>query len=134
MTLNSKTELSIRNNILSGLVTISLAGGYLRIYDGVQPFNADTAIVSQTMLVELRFLNPAFSSPVNGIIVCDTITPCTDAAATGTATWFRALKNDGSTAVFDGSVGMSSSNLIIATTSINQHDVIGVPTFLITLR
>lgn len=39
-----------------------LDNGYLRIYDGTQPTNADTAIGAQVLLAELRF-NATASGP-----------------------------------------------------------------------
>jgi hypothetical protein len=42
----------------------------------------------------------------------------TAADATGTATFFRAFKADGTTAVYDGSVGTSSADLVIDSTAI----------------
>jgi len=37
--------------------------GYIRIYDGSQPANADTAITTQNLLATLRFASTAFGSP-----------------------------------------------------------------------
>lgn len=99
-------------------------GGYLRIYDGAQPADGDTAVSSQVLLAELRFGNPAFGAAVNGVITANAITADSDANNTGTATWFRAVASDGTTSVFDGSVGISNANMILATTSISQHQTV----------
>ena len=82
-----------------------LNNGYLRIYDGTQPANADTAVGAQVLLAELRFNATAFGAAVNGVAAANTLTKDASANASGTATWFRALKSDGTTVVLDGSVG-----------------------------
>jgi hypothetical protein len=95
-----------------------LDNGYLRIYDGSQPANADTAVTTQTLLAELRWNATAFGAASNGVATANSLTADTSADATGTASWFRALKSDGTTAVFDGSVGTASADLILNSTSI----------------
>lgn len=95
-----------------------LDNGYLRIYNGSQPANADTAVTTQTLLAELRWNATAFGAASNGVATANSLTADTSADATGTASWFRALKSDGTTAVFDGSVGTASADLILNSTSI----------------
>lgn len=87
-----------------------LDNGYLRIYDGAQAANADTALGAQVLLAELRWNATAFAGAVNGAATANAITGGTGLAAS-TATWFRALKSDGTTVVFDGSVGTSGANI-----------------------
>jgi hypothetical protein len=96
----------------------ALDDGYLRIYDGTQPANADTAIVAQNLLAELRFDSDAFGAASSGVITANAIADDASAAATGTATWARILASDGTTVWFDGSVGTASANVILNTTSI----------------
>jgi hypothetical protein len=98
--------------------------GYVRIYDGAQPADADTAVSTQVLLAELRFGATAFGTAVGGVITANSITADSDANNTGTATWFRALASDGTTSVFDGSVGTTNANMVIATTSIAQHQTV----------
>lgn len=92
--------------------------GYLRIYDGTQAATADTALGAQVLLAELRFNATAFAAAVNGVATANAITADSAANATGTATWFRALKSDGTTVIFDGSVGTATSDLVLNTASI----------------
>lgn len=103
--------------------------GYLRIYDGTQPATADTAISTQVLLAELRFNATAAPAASNGVLTFNAITQDSSANNTGTASWFRALKSDGSTALFDGSVGTSGSDINIATTSIVAGAIVGVSSF-----
>ena len=106
--------------------SVLLDNGYLRIYDGTQPATANTAIGSQVLLAELRFNADAAPVAVNGVLTFNAITQDSSANNTGTASWFRALKSDGSTVLFDGTVGVSGSDLNIATTSIVAGAIVGV--------
>lgn len=92
--------------------------GKLRIYDGTQPATADTAITTQTLLAELTLNATAFGAASAGVATANAITSDASADATGTASWFRVLKSDGTTVLFDGSVGTSGCNLNLNTTSI----------------
>jgi len=106
-----------------------LNSGYLRIYDGSQPATADTAIGSQVLLAELRFNATAFGAAVNGVATANAITSDSDANATGTATWFRAFESDGTTVVFDGSVGTGTFDLNITNTLIAIHGIVNCGSF-----
>jgi len=106
-----------------------LNNGYLRIYDGTQPATANTAVSTQTLLAELRWNGTAFGAASNGVATANAITSDTSADATGTASWFRALKSDGTTAVFDGSVGTSSADLILNSVSISAGSTVSVSSF-----
>ena len=109
--------------------------GYLRIYSGSKPANADTAVSTQTLLAELRFAATSAPAAVAGVLTFNAISSDTAADATGTATWFRALKSDGTSAVLDGTVGAtgSTSNLELATTSIVANARISVTSFVHTV-
>ena len=56
----------------------------------------------------------------------DAITSDTSADNTGTATFFRALESDGTTVVFQGTVGTSGAELNLNTTSIVQLGTVSV--------
>lgn len=107
-------------------VTALLDGGTLRIYDGTQPATANTAVSTQTLLAELTFGSPAFGSASNGVSTANAITADSSANAAGTATWFRALKADGTTPVFDGSVGTSDANLVLSSVSLSTGIAVSV--------
>lgn len=103
--------------------------GYLRIYDGAQPTNADTAIGAQTLLAELRFAATAIATSVNGVLTAAALTADSSANASGTAAWYRALKSDGTTAICDGSVGTSAADLIMNSTAISAGASVSVTSF-----
>jgi hypothetical protein len=88
-----------------------LNSGFLRIYDGTQPATADTAVSTQVLLAELTFSATAAPAASGGVITFNGLTSDTNANATGTPTWYRAVRTDGTTVVMDGSAGASASNL-----------------------
>lgn len=106
-----------------------LDNGYLRIYSGTQPANADTAIGAQVLLAELRWNATMSGAASNGVITANAITSEDSALATGTATWFRALKSDGTTVVLDGSVGTSGANLNLTSVAITTGTQVAVTAF-----
>lgn len=110
-------------------VTVRLNTGYLRIYDGAQPTDADTAVGAQVLLAELRWNATAFGAASNGVATANAITQDSSANATGTAAWFRALESDGTTAVFDGSVGTSGANLNLNSVAISAGAAVSVSAY-----
>lgn len=92
--------------------------GYLRIYEGDRPATPATAITDQTLLSEHRFSNPAADDVTDGVITFDAISAEDAALAEGQASFARALKADGTTAIVDLSVGASDANVVLASTTI----------------
>ena len=125
---------------MSAVVAL-LNTGFLEIYAGTQPTDANTALSGQTLLSGgMTFAATAFGTPVaTGVagsrVVTATANPIvsdTSAAATGTAAWFRAYKSDGVTGVMDGSVGTSGCDLNLNTTAIVQYATVSVTSLTIT--
>ena len=125
----SSTAVNAQADALSDL----LDNGYLRIYDGTQPANANTAITTQVLVAELRFNATAAPAASSGVLTMNSITQDSSANNTGTATWFRALKSDGSTVVFDGSVGTSGCDLNLGSTSITSGASVAVTSMTFTV-
>ncbi len=94
--------------------------GWLRIYDGTQAATADTAVGAQVILAELRFSATSAPAAAAGVLTFNAITSDTAANATGTASWFRCFKSDGTTAVYDGSVGTATSDLVLNSVAISS--------------
>lgn len=128
MALNTQLANATVNAQADALGTL-LDNGYLRLYDGAQPATADTAVSTQVLLAELRFAADAFPAAVGGLLTANAITADSAANATGTASWFRALKSDGTTVVLDGSVGTADANMTIATTSISAGQTVSCSSF-----
>lgn len=125
----SSTAVNAEADALSDL----LDNGYLRIYDGTQPANANTAITTQVLLAELRFNATAAPAASGGVLTMNAITQDSSADNTGTATWFRALKSDGSTVVFDGSASTSGADLNLGSTSITSGASVAVTSMTFTV-
>lgn len=106
-----------------------LDNGYLRIYDGTQPATADTALGAQVLLAELRFNAAAFPGATAGVASAAAITADSSANASGTATWFRALASDGTTVIYDGSVGTSGCDLNLNSVAISAGAAVSVSSF-----
>jgi hypothetical protein len=106
-----------------------LNSGYLRIYDGTQAATADTALGAQVLLAELRWNATAFGAAAAGVATANPITSDASANASGTASWFRALKSDGTTVIFDGSVGTAAADLVLSTVAIVAAAIVDVSAF-----
>lgn len=128
MALNPKLTNAAASAAADAVVDL-LDNGYLRIYDGTQATNADTAVGAQVLLAELRFNATAFGAASNGVATANAFTQDSSANATGTASWFRALASNGTTVVFDGSVGTASADLVLNSVSITSGAAVSVTSF-----
>ena len=131
MSLNPKLS-NAAANAEADAVAALCNSGYIKIYAGSQPADANTAISGQTLLATLRFGSTAFGAAVAGVATANAITQDSDAAATGTAAFFRVLKSDNSTVVFDGSVGVGTFDLAMATVALVQHAIVTISSFTFT--
>jgi hypothetical protein len=102
-------------------------GGTIQIRSGAQPANANAA-ASGTLLVTLTFSATAFAAAVANVATANAIGSA-NAVATGTAAWFRALKSDGTTVCFDGSVGTSGCDINLSSTSITSGGNVALTSF-----
>jgi hypothetical protein len=103
--------------------------GSLRIYSGTMPTTADTALSGNTLLSTLPMAATAFgaANTSTGVATAAAITSDTNAAATGTATFFRVLETGGTVVVFQGTVTVTggggelqlSSTSIVATGTVS---------------
>lgn len=119
---------TLRNNRLDQITSAVGASGLLRIYDGSRPATGGAAT---TLLAELT-CNATFApGAAAGVLTLNAITQDSSANATGTATWFR-ITTSGGTAVVDGSVSTSGSDLNLTTTSIVSTQPVSVSSFTIT--
>jgi hypothetical protein len=128
LALNPKRATAAVNAEADAVATL-LNNGYLRIYDGTQPTTANTAIGAQVLLAELRWNATAFGASSGGVATAAAITSDSSANATGTAAWFSALKSDGTTVVFMGSVGTGTNDIVLNTTSIVAAAAVAVSAF-----
>jgi hypothetical protein len=111
----------------------------VRIYDGSQPASPDVAVGTQTLLAEIdlgtaTIFGAAGTSGNSATATASAILPKTQTSATaaGTASWFRAVDAD-TTAVIDGTVGTSGTDMVIDNTSIAVGQEVKILTWKIKL-
>lgn len=122
----------MKNARLNAITTYAGASALLRIYDGTKPATADTAVGAQVLLAELT-CNATFAPAASGgVLTLNSITQDSSANATGTASWFRLVKSDGTTVVMDGTVGTSGADLNLASTAIAAGTAVSVTSFVLT--
>jgi len=120
---------AIRNAMLDAITTAAGNAALLRIYDGTRPATGGAAT---TLLAELTCGTPFAAGASSGVLTLGSITQDSSANASGTATWFRIVKSDGTTQVIDGNVGTSGSDLNLTTTTIVSGQPVSVTSFTIT--
>lgn len=130
MALNPKFSDTSANAAANAIAALA-NGGDLKIYDGTQAVNANTAVGAQVLLATLTFNATAFGGAVAGVCTANAITSAA-AVATSTATWFRALKSDHATVVFDGSIGTAGANINLNATAIVTGATVAVSALTVT--
>lgn len=130
MALNPHYALARRNEVLTTFTTHANSG-LLRIYDGSQPANADVAISTQVLLAELTMNATAFLVAA-GVATANAVTQDASANNTGTASWFRLVKSDGTTVLMDGSVGTSGADCNLDSVSITAAVPVSITAFTLT--
>lgn len=121
-------------NAACDAVTALLNSGKIRIYSGTRPANANTALSGNTLLAELTFGATAFGAAVAGVATANAITADADADATGTATFARLFKSNGTSVVTDIDVTTSagSDRIVLDTVGIAQHANVSISSLTIT--
>lgn len=130
MALSPKTAVASRNLALDAAFDV-LNSGKLRIYDGTQPSDADTALGAQVLLADLALGSTAFAAASSGSKAANSITQDSSADATGTATW-GSLLNSSNVRKLDYSVGTSGANLNLNSVAISSGAAVSVSSFTIT--
>lgn len=111
-------------NLMLSAIGATLNSGMLRIYSGTEPSTATAELTDNILLAEMPFGATAFGSPIfvnsSCVITANLITGDSDANSDGIATFFRAIKSDGSTVVWQGAVG---EELIITGSGANPYQI-----------
>ncbi len=119
----------LRNARLDAITSFAGASALLRFYDGTRPATGGAAT---TLLAEL-VCNATFAPAASGgTLTLNAIASDAAANATGTATWFRLVKADGTTHVTDGNIGTSGSDINLNTVFIVSGGPVGQASFVIT--
>jgi hypothetical protein len=132
MAVNTRLGAATRNAAVDGITAQIGSSGKLRIYDGTQPTDADTALGAQVLLADLALTADAFADASAGTATANAITSDTSANATGTATWGSFLTS-GDVRKIDFSVGTSSANLILNSVAIQSGATVSVSAFTFTI-
>ena len=133
MALNPKTNIASRNAALNAIFD-TLNNGTMRIADGTQPTDCDTALGAQVDLADLTFGATAFATASAGSKAANAITQDSSINANGTASWgtlqASGVAFSGSNArVHDFSVGTSSSNLVFNSVAFSSGAACQVTSF-----
>lgn len=107
------------------------ANAYIRVYNGTRPETVGTALSGNTLLAELRGNASQFGTVASGALTMSTETIDSSADATGTPTFARIFKSDGTTAVFDCSAAVGSGDLNFLT-SITAGQPVDITSFSLT--
>jgi hypothetical protein len=119
----------LRSARADAITTYAGNSGKIRLYSGSRPALGGAIT---TLLAELT-CNATFApGAASGVLTLNAITQDSTADATGTATWFRMFKSDGTTIVMDGDVGTSGSDLNMNSTSIVVNGVVAITSFVLT--
>jgi len=121
-----------RNALLDAITSTLGTSGLLRIYSGVAPANPGTALSGNALLAELALSATFAPAASSGVLTANAITQDSSADATGTASFFRLYKSDGTTCVLQGTVGTSGADLNLVTTSIIASQPVQVTSLTIT--
>ncbi len=120
---------ALRNSRMDAITTLAAGSGFVRIYNGTRPATGGTAT---TLLAQLT-CNATFApAAASGVLTLNAITQDSSADATGTASWFRIVKSDGTTHVLDGDVGTTGSDLNLTTVSIVATQPVSISSFVLT--
>jgi hypothetical protein len=125
-----------RNSAVDSITALINAGGAgtIKIYNGAQPANPQTALSGQTLLGTLTFSATSFGAGATGVATANSITQDSSADASGTASWARIASGGGST-VFDCDVtGTGGGGTIqLNTTTIAAGGPIQISSFTLTM-
>jgi hypothetical protein len=118
-------------------ITALLNSGTISIYSGSAPATVETAASGTLLSSGLTFSATAFGNATDSgtglaVATANTITSDTNAAASGTAGYFRAISS-GSTVVLQGTVGTSSADMVLNSTSITAGGTVSVTSYVINL-
>lgn len=121
-------NVALRNAQMDAITTFTGSAAKLRIYNGTRPATGGTAT---TLLAEFTLGTP-FAPAASAAVLSPTLPANVNASATGTATWFRVVKSDGTTHVLDGDAGTAGTDLILNTASLNSGVAVSITGWTVT--
>lgn len=130
MAADTRVTVLCRNDMVDALVAYAGADAKLIIYDGDVPATSDTALDAQVALATLTI--PSFG--VDGAVATAAAITVVAADETGTATFFRVYKSNGTTCVWQGTVGTLAADLVLNDVDLVAGGGIGVTALTFTLN
>lgn len=121
---------SLRTSRMDAVVTDVGTSAKIRVYNGTRPTNVGTALSGNTLLAELTGNASQFGTTSNGALTVSAITNDSSADASGTPTFARIFKSDGTTAVMDISAGVGSGDLNFST-ALTAGQIVSITSFVI---
>lgn len=101
----SSSSVAARNAAVNAMTAL-LNGGFLRVYDGTPPANADAALSGNNQLAQGTLANPAFVTASAGAATANAIGQDTSNDANGSPSFIRLVTSAGA-AVFQGLAAIS---------------------------
>jgi hypothetical protein len=123
---------AVANAMLDALGVLA-DSGKLRFYNDPKPAGPGTAISTQTLLAEATMNADAFPAAANNQLTANAITQDSSIDASGTATWARLWKSDGTTALIDLTVGTAGCDINMANNVLVAGGTLSVTSLTITL-
>jgi len=120
---------AVRNARADTITSQIGTSGLLRIYDGTPPASANAALSGNTKLAELALSATAAGAASGAVLTFSAISNDASADATGTASFYRIYKSDGTTVISQGTVGTSGADLNLNTTAIVSGGPVAVSSF-----
>lgn len=106
-----------------------LDNGSVKVYDGTVPTDVSTALSGNTLLATCALSATSAPAASGGVLTFNAISDDTSIDATGTATFYRTFKSDGTTAVTQGTVGTSGESMTLANTSLVAGGTLSISSF-----
>jgi hypothetical protein len=121
-----------KNAALDTLTTAAGATATVKIYSGSVPTNADAALGGATLLVSMPCSATVAPAASGGVWTANAVTQ-TNAAAAGTASFYRFIASDGTTVLAQGACGVSGSDMNMVTTTIALSQPVQVTSWTISV-
>jgi len=122
---------AVRNTMLDAITTYAGSAGLLKIFSGTRPA---TGGAETTKLAQLSFSGNIAAAASAGVLTLNIPASDTSADATGTASWARITKADGTTVVIDMTVTATGGggDLTLDSTSITLGGTVAITSGTIT--
>lgn len=113
--------IALRTARAQALIDYVASGGKIAIFSGTRPATGGAA----TTELYRGTLAAGFGTVTAGVITMN-VPPDTAASATGTASWFRVFKADGTSICFDGDCGTSGTTMILNSTTLASGVIVSI--------